>query len=306
MEGTDVAIRCNQVTDTTYSISTPIKQLTRNTDNPLADSGATDAIFRMSDGNLLKDITTAGGKQVTYPDGHTATSIGTGTFKAQGLPAIDVTIFDDKDLRQSLVAMHEYTKRGYAVILTNEAIIYTTKETIDAKLTETDIIAAHAKHTKDKLWTVTPDDTGSNNDKPAQANHVIHHAINANYVSWMHATMGSPTISTFVKAIARGALRNIPRLTTNIVRKNPPHTRATAMGHMDNTRAHTRSTNPARNKAKKAQDIEVSQTQIDDSDADNEERLPGSLHADQGEDEVEVEPQHDHETMKVYYDDPDR
>jgi hypothetical protein len=76
------------------------------------------------------------------------------------------------------------------------------------------------------------------------------------------------------------------------------------MGHMDNTRAHTRSTNPAKNKAKKVQDIEVNQTQIDDSDADKEDRLPGSLHADQGEDEFENEPQHDHETMKVYYDDP--
>ena len=103
-------------------VSTPPKHTHSITKDPLADCGATDPIFRESDIGLLHNVTKQGGKQVTYPDGNTATSIGTGKYTTKGLPPIDVTIFEDKDLRQSLVAMNNYTKQGYAAILTDDAI----------------------------------------------------------------------------------------------------------------------------------------------------------------------------------------
>jgi hypothetical protein len=119
----------------------------------------------------------------------------------------------------------------------------------------------------------------------------------------MHATLGSPPISAMIKAIQRGALRNIPRLTTLIVRQNPPHTRATAMGHLDNTRAHQRSTNPSKGKIHKdGSTAHHTTTSVTEATSDN--TLPGSLNAEDDDDEFDIEPQHDHNGMKVFYDDP--
>ena len=200
--------------------------------------------------------------------------------------------------------MHDYTKLGYAVILTDDAIRYTLKKNVVDNIDKLDISATHVKDYTDKLCTVTPA-THTDNDNIPTANNVIHHEINANYVGWMHATLGSPPISSLIKAIHRGALRNIPRLTTKIVRQNPPHTRATAMGHLDNTRANQRSTNPAKATNKQNNDAIINQTSVTDANENEDgDTLPGSLNAEENEDEFEEEPPHDHIAMKIYYDDP--
>ena len=109
MEGHSVEISCNLVTDTPLKISTP----TTKQKPPLADSGATDSIFRASDIDMLTHVTQTGESQVTYPDGTVATSIGSGVYKGgQQLPLIPVKIFEDTDLRQLLIATDAYTRRG--------------------------------------------------------------------------------------------------------------------------------------------------------------------------------------------------
>jgi len=208
----------------TPNINTPARETTL-----LADNGASDSIFRASDSHLLTNITSEGGKQVMYPGGEKKTSIGTGTFRGNDeIPDIPVQIFNDTDLRQSLVAMSEYTRRGCAVILTEDAIRYTTKTAIDEVLPHIKILMMKPKVLSAKLWTVPT------NNAPAvttiiEANNVVRHQLDANYVAWWHASLGSPTLSSLCAAIHRGALRNVQRLTTRRVQQNPPHTMATAM-----------------------------------------------------------------------------
>jgi hypothetical protein len=55
------------------------------------------------------------------------------------------------------------------------------------------------------------------------------------HVRFVHAALGSPPPTTFMKAVACGyinGLRQYPRLTTKMVRQNMPNSEATARGHL--------------------------------------------------------------------------
>ena len=237
MEANGVENSSNILTETQLLTPTPNTLTYARERTLLADNGASDSIFRESDSHLLTDITNQGGRQVTYPEGETHTSIGTATFKGNhDVPDIPVQIFSDADLRQSLVAMSDYTRRGCAIILTEDAIRYTTKASIDEVLPLVKVTLMQPKVRSAKLWTVPTNNTPTVRTV-IEANNVVRNQLDANFVAWWHASMGSRTISTLCAAIHRGALRNVERLTTRRVQQNPPHTIATAMGHLDLTRA---------------------------------------------------------------------
>ena len=101
------------------------------------------------------------------------------------------------------------------------------------------------------------------------SNHIVHNELNANFVKWWHACLGSPTINTLTQAIRLGALRNIERLTTKIIRQNPPHTIATAMGHLDNNRSGQNSTNPNKRRQDSANQVTESDSNIPECENDN-------------------------------------
>ena len=72
---------------------------------------------------------------------------------------------------------------------------------------------------------------------PCHAAAVIHHENDSQLINFYHhATLGSTAISTFVEATARGYLDCIPHLTVRKIRRNKPHTVATSLGHLDQTR----------------------------------------------------------------------
>ena len=75
-------------------------------------------------------------------------------------------------------------------------------------------------------------------------NSVIRSQSDADYVRLIHATLGSPPISSFLRALDRGYLDTIPRLNARMVRRNEPHSPATAYGFLDQTRQGQRSTRP--------------------------------------------------------------
>jgi len=58
----------------------------------------------------------------------------------------------------------------------------------------------------------------------------------------IHATMGSPTVGTFKSAVTKGWLGNLPRITAQMIAKNPPYTMATSLGHLDKKRKNQHST----------------------------------------------------------------
>ena len=117
------------------------------------------------------------------------------------------------------MATDAYTSRGLAVIFTDDEVRYVTKESFTDIVPRLEIKYENTKKFRDKLWTAPQMQL---NEESIQVNSIVHNEINANYTGWWHATLGSPTISALLSAIQRGALRNLPRLTTKLVRQNTP------------------------------------------------------------------------------------
>lgn len=70
-----------------------------------------------------------------------------------------------------------------------------------------------------------------------EANHVAQQD-NATYVRFIHACMGYPAPTTFLRAVTAGFItgpQQFERLTAKMVRKHLPHATASAKGHMDQT-----------------------------------------------------------------------
>jgi hypothetical protein len=58
----------------------------------------------------------------------------------------------------------------------------------------------------------------------------------ARFVAYWHRAFGSPSLTTFMKALSRGFIHGIPDLTTSLLRKLPPLSLSTAFGHLDTLR----------------------------------------------------------------------
>ena len=82
----------------------------------------------------------------------------------------------------------------------------------------------------------------------ARASAVHYHSVPTNsstddaFVRFMHAAFGSPVISSFAAAIKSNYMPALPRLTSDILAANPPHTTPTALGHLDQIRQGQQST----------------------------------------------------------------
>jgi hypothetical protein len=66
----------------------------------------------------------------------------------------------------------------------------------------------------------------------------------ADLVTFAHAALFSPVLSTLEKALERGYLTNFPGLTPKTLKKYPPRSIATSKGHQDQARRNQRSTKP--------------------------------------------------------------
>jgi hypothetical protein len=95
----------------------------------------------------------------------------------------------------------------------------------DAKL----ILPGH-RNTTNGLWNV---------DLAAPTFHLAHSIGDltaANLVTFAHAALSPPVLSTLKNALERGYLTNFPELTPKTLCKYPPHSIATRKGHQDQAR----------------------------------------------------------------------
>jgi len=156
---------------------------------------------------------------------------------------VKVSIFKDKDLVESLVSFHPFCQQGLAVILVDDAMIMVEKDKLNIR--DEDIKLYEPKETSEPLWRFSNKailDLPSECKASLKANNVIHSDLDAEYVKMVHASLGSPTVSSFKRAMRSGWLGNLPRLTLDMINKNPPYSEATSKGHLDKTRKHLRST----------------------------------------------------------------
>ena len=69
---------------------------------------------------------------------------------------------------------------------------------------------------------------------PLQANGILRlDQPKSELAAFHHATLGSPVLSTLLRAIRRGHLVTFPGLTTNLISKHLPKSLATVLGHQD-------------------------------------------------------------------------
>jgi hypothetical protein len=103
------------------------------------------------------------------------------------------------------------------------------------------ILTGHRSASTNHLWQV---------DLPLTSPPNLHHAATAlqgspsQLVAFLHAALFSPALSTLSQALRHNLLPNIPGLSSELVARHPPHSIATAKGHLDQVRKNLRSTQP--------------------------------------------------------------
>ena len=193
----------------------------------IADSGASDILLRESDATRIKQDTSIPNIHVVLPNGQTLQSIAAGNIRLPNMPnPFRVYIFRNSDLRQSLFGLSPLCAQGCNINFTYSTVTVTINGAIVLK---------GQRPPTDSLWTFPlPVPSIISND--ATANAVISIPSDAAFIRFAHATLGSSTISTLLRALRAGYLQSFPRLTAQLVSSHPPNTIPTAKGHLDQHR----------------------------------------------------------------------
>ena len=193
-----------------------------------ADTGSTHTLLRKSDAPYI-----ALGEptlNVLLPNGHTITSVGTCLLYMPNLPrALLAHVFLDHALNTSLLSIAQLCGMG-CVATFNHTTVHVTNNNLT--------VLCSIKVPASNLWTIPlPKHT---NQPFAAATHAL--SADAEFVRFTHAALGSPSLSTLAKAVRRGYFHLYPRLTSTILSAYPPHSIATAQGHLDQHRKGQHST----------------------------------------------------------------
>jgi hypothetical protein len=145
------------------------------------------------------------------PNGAVIQSIATGTLSTPPI-SIPAHIFSNTDLDRALIGDSEYTNRGCTVILT------ATSATVVHDATQR-IIMRSTKEPTARLWPFYPTTDAATIQKigPQTAAHSAVLSSNRDFVAYVHASLGSPPESSVLKALSKGYLNNLPRLTAQIL-----------------------------------------------------------------------------------------
>ena len=152
-----------------------------------------------------------------------------GFIKLHHLPTpLRVYIFNDIDLRRSLFGLAPLCELGCAIHFSNSTatVTYSGKTVLSGKRLPPDLLWAFDLPV---IQHITRSST-------TFANAAMSISSDAAFVNFAHATLGSPSLSTLLRALKAGYLDSFPRLSAALVTAHPPHTLATAKGHLDQHR----------------------------------------------------------------------
>ena len=173
---------------------------------------------------------------VQLPNGACIHAHSVGTLLLPNLPLPLVAyIFKDTALSPSLLSISELCKAGCLVQFTNANFIATYNGCT---------VVQQDRSSYDSLWHVTLPTVQPHACASAAQYHSIpsSSSTDESFVRFMHAAFGSPALSSFANAIRCKFIPSLPRLTSDILSANPPHTTPTALGHFDQTRQGQQST----------------------------------------------------------------
>ena len=193
------------------------------------DTGSTHTILRQSDSGMVTDIR-PNTLSVQLPNGACIQAHSVGSLLLPNLPIpLTAYIFQDKDLSLSLLSVSDLCKAGCVVHFTDNKFIATYNKCI---------VVDEDKSQRDTLWHITLPTVLISARASAAQYHAIptNSSTNNSFVRFMHAAFGSPAISPFAHAIRHKFMPSLPRLTSELLAANPPHTISTALGHLDQIR----------------------------------------------------------------------
>jgi hypothetical protein len=211
--------------------------------NLIVDTGASHVLFQEKHMGLLTNVQLSRPNNkpfatLTTANGQVLKSIGRGIFRVKTI-AVVAYIFKDDELVHNLLGIAPFADCG-----------------CHAVFTATDFNLFHGKHLlltgkrhSANLWHIvlpaqqisphqhTRTSPRTTTISPALLLHE-NTRTDRKYVQFIHACMGSPPPSTFLRAVQRGYLSDpnqFPRLTTKMVRRHMPESEATARGHLNKT-----------------------------------------------------------------------
>ena len=186
------------------------------------DTGSTHTLLRLSDSTGLQDAPTHSSITVRLPNSTEISSMTTKFLILPHLPhKILAHIFPDKMLDTSLISISNLCNMGCEATFTQNTCQVTYRN---------NIVLSTAKLISDNLWHI-----------PLPVSHPVANTTilltsDKNFVAFAHAALGSPSISTFIRAVKLGYLIHWPRLTVDIINNHLPHTLSTAQGHLNQQR----------------------------------------------------------------------
>jgi hypothetical protein len=202
----------------------------------IVDTGASHILFREQDSSLLTNVQMSPPIArpfaiLTAANGASLKSIGRGMLNLATITVV-AYIFRDSELVHNLLGIAPFADLDCTATFSATQFQLHHLSKVPILLGE-----RHARN----LWRIhIPDAAKSAHTLPTyEPNQVLllHHTspADAEHVRFVHACLGSPPPTTFLRAVARGYIngpRQFPRLTTKMVRRNMPSSEATARGHL--------------------------------------------------------------------------
>ena len=144
---------------------------------------------------------------------------------------MDAFVFADHDLADNLFGLAPLVNQGLTATFSN------TKVSFDAPTSSgSRTILYGTKNPTDNVWYF------SLPQHPHKAFPVVRNETQAEIALYAMASFGHPSFRAFHRAVQLGYLSNYPDLTACMLRRNRPHTPATALGHITASRSNIRST----------------------------------------------------------------
>ena len=200
------------------------------------DSGATDILIRESDSHILqfrRNFTISdspsgfavANNSLIYP-----TAIGQLHLLATTI-YLDAFVFSDHDLADNLFGLAPLVNQGLTATFSSTEVSFDAPTSSGSRT-----ILYGTKNPTDNVWHF------SLPQHPHKAYPVVRYETQAEIALYAMASFGHPSFRTFHRAVQLGYLSNYPDLTACMLRRNRPHTPATALGHITASRSNICST----------------------------------------------------------------
>ena len=173
---------------------------------------------------------------IGLPNGAQLSSNLTTQLPIDTLPSHATRAYIVPEFDKMLVSVKQLTEVGCKAVFERD----------DATVTYNGDIIMQAPINKETgLWEVTfPRHSGTIHTPQHSCNAIITGSTVPQRIAYYHACCFSPVLSTWCDAIDAGFFLSFPELTSKLVKKHPPQSRAMQMGHLDQSRAGVQSTQP--------------------------------------------------------------